>query len=175
MVAARQPLPGASTATSVATAEKTRFTSSLTLAAVPTAVSAARRYVRDELGQAGLAALTDDAELVASELVTNAVRATGLMQADPTWPQLEGVTVIRIRLGFAATSIFIEVWDRDCTFPALQRASDDEENGRGLLIVASLCTRWNARRARDGGKVVWAELPVPTPIKLPRRVPGRSY
>lgn len=175
MVAARQPLPGASTATSSTTTEKTQFTRSLTLAAVPTAVSAARRYVRDELGQAGLAVLIDDAELVASELITNAVRATGVMQADPTWPQLEGVAVIRIRLGLSVTSVFIEVWDRDCTFPALQEASDDEENGRGLLIVASLCTRWSARRARDGGKVVWAELPLPAPIKLPRRVPGRSY
>jgi len=175
MAAARQSPPGASTATSSTTTEKTRFTSSLTLAAVPTAVSAARRYVRDELRRAGLAVLTDDAELVASELVTNAVRATGLVQADPTWPALEGVAVIRIRLGFNVASIFIEVWDRDRTFPALQQASDYEENGRGLLIVTSLCTRWNAQRARDGGKVVWAELPMPAPIKLPRRVPGRLY
>ena len=80
------------------------------LAAVPTAVGAARRYVRSELTKAKLAALVDDAELVASELVTNAITATGLMAPAPTWPELEGLAVIRIRLGFSSTIVLVEVW-----------------------------------------------------------------
>jgi hypothetical protein len=83
------------------TTDQLRFSTTLTLAAVPTAVGAARRYVRNELTKAKLAALVDDAELVASELVTNAVTATGLMAPDPTRPELEGLAVIRIRLGFS--------------------------------------------------------------------------
>jgi anti-sigma regulatory factor (Ser/Thr protein kinase) len=153
--------------------DQLRFSPTQTLAAVPTAVGAARRYVRSELTKAKLAALVDDAELVASELVTNAVTATGLMAPDPTWPELEGLAVIRIRLGFGTTNLLVEVWDHDAELPIQQQAAEYAEGGRGLVIVNALCTRWSARQVPTGGKVVWGELPLPVPTELPRRVPNR--
>lgn len=142
------------------------------LAAIPTAVGAARRYVRNELMRRGYVALVGDAELVSSELVTNAVLATGLAIPDPTWPELDGVTVIRIRLGFSATFVLIEVWDSQATLPTQQEPGTEAEGGRGLFIVAAMCTRWDVRPVA-GGKVVWAELPLPAPEELPRRMPKR--
>lgn len=153
------------------TANRPRFSATLTLAAVPTAVSAARRYVRSELAMVKLARLIDDAELVISELVTNAVNATGLMAPDPKWPELEGLALIRIRLGFGPSSVVVEVWDHDAELPVQQESSEFAEGGRGLFIVNTLCTRWSARAVPSGGKVVWAELPVPE--ELPRRMPKR--
>jgi anti-sigma regulatory factor (Ser/Thr protein kinase) len=155
------------------TTDQLRFSATLTLAAVPTAVGAARRYARNELTKAKLAALIDDAELIISELVTNAVIATGVMAAEPKWPELEGLAVIRIRLGFGPSSIFIEVWDHDPELPIPQQASEYAEGGRGLLIVNTLCTRWSARTVADGGKVVWGELPVPVPVPVPEELPRR--
>lgn len=166
-----RPYPDATTAPSTASIDQVHFSATLTLAAVPTAVGAARHYVRSELTNAKLAVLIDDAELVTSELVTNAVVATGVMAVEPKWPELEGLAVIRIRLGLSATSVFVEVWDRDAELPIPQQASEYAEGGRGLVIVNALCTRWNARQVSSGGKVVWGELPIPTPQKLPRRQP----
>jgi anti-sigma regulatory factor (Ser/Thr protein kinase) len=149
-----------------------QFSRPLTLAAVPTAVSAARRYTRSELRSRGLQALVDDAELVTSELVTNAVTATGYMAPAPTWPELAGLAVIRVRLGFTAMSVIVEVWDCQASRPAQQEPGADAEGGRGLLIVANLCSRWDALEV-NGGKVVWGELPLPAPDELPRRMPKR--
>jgi hypothetical protein len=91
------------------------------------------------------------------------------MTTEPTWPQLEGLAVIRIRLGFSATSVIIEVWDRDSELPLQQQAAEYAEAGRGLVIVSALCSRWSARQISSGGKVVWGELPAPQ--ELPRRQP----
>jgi anti-sigma regulatory factor (Ser/Thr protein kinase) len=173
MTSVWRPYPDATVEPPPAPAEQLRFSVTLTLAAVPTAVGAARRYVRSELASAGLAALIEDAELVASELVTNAIKATGVMATEPTWVELEGLAVIRIRLCFAKSSVFIEVWDHDATQPKPKVATADDVSGRGLLIVTSLCVRWNVRRVPAGGKVVWAELTKPVPQKLPRREPNR--
>lgn len=173
MPSAWRPYPDATTASSTASSEQVRFSAALTLAAMPTAVGAARRYIRNELTNAKLAVLIDDAELVVSELVTNAVIATGVTASEPTWPQLEGLAVIRIRLGFSATSVFVEVWDREAVLPAQRQPGEDEEDGRGLLIVSVLCGTWGVR-AGAAGKVVWAELPMPVPTELPRRLPKQQ-
>jgi hypothetical protein len=79
MPAVRQPRQDTGSTPGTRSASQTRFTENLTLAAVPSAAGAARRYVRSELTRAKLAILIDNAELVASELVTNAIIATGLI------------------------------------------------------------------------------------------------
>lgn len=172
MPAVWRPSPDATVTPPRIPTEPLRFTKTLTLAAVPTAVSAARRYVRDELTRVGLSALIEDAELVASELVTNAMLATGVVATDPAWAELEGLAVIRIRLVFTQSGVIVEVWDRDTSLPVQQQSGDDAEGGRGLIIVNALCTRWDSRRV-DDGKVVWGELPRPAPKELPRRMPKR--
>jgi hypothetical protein len=128
--------------------------------------------VRNELRIRALQALIGDAELVVSELATNAVAATGLMDASPTWPELDGLAVIRVRLGFTAMCVLVEVWDCQAVLPAPQQPGTDAEGGRGLLIVAALCSRWDVREAH-GGKVVWGEVPLPVPEELPRRMAQR--
>ena len=137
----------------------------LTLAAVPTAVGCSRQLVRLGLNRWGLSRLIADAELVVSELTTNAVQATGLMDTDAKWSDLGNLATIHVRLLLFETSIAIEVWDRDPTAPAPQEVTGDEEGGRGLSIVAALSTNWSYFLAPQGGKVVRAELPIsPRPL-----------
>jgi serine phosphatase RsbU (regulator of sigma subunit) len=112
------------------------------LAADPTAVSRARSYVAEQLGAWGLEGLGFIAELVVSELVTNAIRY--------------GRPPIRLRLIHDRT-LLCEVSDVSNTTPHLRRARIFDEGGRGLLLVAQLAERWGTRHARHG-KTVWAEL-----------------
>jgi anti-sigma regulatory factor (Ser/Thr protein kinase) len=149
---------------------------SLTLAAAPAAISRARQLVRFALGQWGLAALAGDAELVTSELMTNAVQATAVTGPDTPSGGFSAAATVQVRVLMYQDSIIIEVWDRDAGTPRPQETAPDDEGGRGLMIVAALCTRWDFAGTADGGKVVWAELAIPagtlTPAGLPRREPG---
>ena len=147
---------------------------SLTLAATPAAVGCSRQLVHLTLSRWGLAPLIEDAELVVSELVTNAVRATGLTDARPRWAGLGGLATIEIRVLLHPASVIAEVWDRDPAPPVRHDAASDEESGRGLAVVAALCKQWDYGLLSCGGKVVWAELAIPpgmlSAAGLPRRV-----
>jgi anti-sigma regulatory factor (Ser/Thr protein kinase) len=120
-----------------------QLTSGLTLAAVPTAVRFARLFVRQRLSLWGLNRLIGDAELVLSELVTNAINATGTTNPRPRWSELHNQALITIRLVVTADSLVIEVCDRDARPPVLKQPEEADEAGRGLLIVGALCRRWN--------------------------------
>ena len=152
-----------------------RLSNSLTLAAMPTAVRLSRTLVAVTLKHWGLGRVAEDAELVISELATNAVKATGLVDAEPSWSERASLAVIHVRIVYLETRIVLEVWDGDPTPPKPVNAVPDAENGRGLAIVEALCTRWNYFHAVDGGKVVWAELAIPplpvTDAGLPVRIP----
>lgn len=129
------------------------------LVALSEAVGRAREFAAEALRSWGVVDALDDVVLVASELVTNAVRATG---------QKAGHRVA-VQLRVAGRSLYIEVWD---SAPGVPRANDvdsDAEEGRGLCLVAALATRWGTCRPRAGGKVVWAELPLPG---VPEPPPG---
>jgi anti-sigma regulatory factor (Ser/Thr protein kinase) len=130
--------------------------------------------VRLALGRWGLAALAEDAELVVSELVTNAVQASGVTDPDAAWGDLGALATIQVRVLMYQADIVIEVWDRDPGSPVRHDAASHEEGGRGLLIVTALCKEWDYFYAAHGGKVVWAELAVPAELLtlagLPRRV-----
>ena len=135
----------------------------LELGALPTAVPCARLHVRHLLWEWGLSALAEETELLTSELVTNAVKATaGQRQA-----------AIRLRLSSDHARVLVEVWDADPQPPAPRALGEDgtpdpqEEGGRGLFLVAALSTRWDWYLTQEpSGKVVWcelkAELPDPT-------------
>jgi anti-sigma regulatory factor (Ser/Thr protein kinase) len=132
-----------------------QLTSSLTLAAVPTAAGVARSFVRQHLSQWGLNQLTEDAELVLSELVANAVTATGSTNPRPRWGDLHDLALIGIRLVVTVDSLVIEVWDRSPSPPVPRLPEQADEEGRGLLIVDALCRRWNYFYHESGGKAVW--------------------
>ncbi|MGW4892575.1 SpoIIE family protein phosphatase [Kitasatospora sp. NPDC004240] len=105
----------------------------------------ARRFTRETLTAWGLSPLCDYAELLVSELVTNA-----LLHADA--PR-------RLRL-FRDRVLTVEVADAGGQTPQLRPFAEQDEGGRGMFLVSELAQRWGSRLTRDG-KVVWAELELP--------------
>ncbi|MER5809611.1 ATP-binding protein [Streptomyces sp. NPDC002033] len=92
----------------------------------------------------------DTAELLLSELVTNAVRHSGAP------PGRE----IGVRVARYAGVLRVEVADAgDLVELAPGDAGEWDERGRGLRIVAALADRWGQCPRRHGiGKAVWAEI-----------------
>lgn len=122
----------------------------LELAALPTAVSCARLHARNILHEWGMATLTDTAELVLSEILTNAVRASASQPGD-------AVPVVRFWIATDGEQVLIQAWDSDQRPPEPQPASLDAESGRGLLLVETLSAKWGHHPDDSrGGKVVWA-------------------
>jgi anti-sigma regulatory factor (Ser/Thr protein kinase) len=129
----------------------------LSFAALPTAPACARGHVRSVAHEWGLPGLAETAELLASELVTNAVQAYNRsnLRGHPAI-----TPVIRLRLVSDGLSIAIYVWDACDEMPVRQCAGPDEIGGRGLLLVESLGKDWGAYR-EAGGKVVWVLISLP--------------
>ncbi|MFJ9107033.1 ATP-binding protein [Streptomyces sp. NPDC102283] len=146
--------------------EHVRFVDQLAVTAAQSAVSTSRHFLRFALSKWHAALIEDDVLLIASELVTNAITITGVVAEKPTWRELERLDLVHVRLVGLRDSVVIEVWDVSSEPPALKRADDDAEDGRGLFLVQRLARRWGSFRA-GGGKAVWAELAVRAP--LPRR------
>ncbi len=136
---------------------------SWTLPADPAAVRRARGLVRTRLEEWGLADLDYTTQLLASELITNAMRYA------------HGPIELRLLL---ERTLVCEVLDRSAALPRLRRAEDDDENGRGLVVVSQLAHRWGARRTA-AGKVVWCEQIVPgvdpDPSEQVSSWPGESH
>jgi len=136
-----------------------RVTREVWLAAEMSAPRHARAFVPGVLADWDLDHLREDAELVASELVTNALRVTSIAEPAAFSAAPPRRAMIRVRLVLLDGSLIIEVWDQAATRPSPARATDpDAENGRGMLIVETLSTQWNCYCPADGGKWVWAEL-----------------
>jgi hypothetical protein len=109
---------------------------------LPETVARARRLIRQTLGSWGLAELEDMAELLATELITNAIRYAS--------------RPIELRL-LRTRTLICEVRDDDLYLPILRQADDMDEDGRGLFLVSRLSRRWGVSRTTHG-KVVWFEL-----------------
>jgi len=127
---------------------------SLRLDAAATAPGRARATVRDALAQWGLRHLTDPAEAIASELVTNAVAAS--REAVPIGAAPAHITLSII---VERAELHIRVWDPDPAPPPRDYEPGTwDETGRGLMIVAALSERWDWCPTADRGKYVWAAL-----------------
>ncbi|MFI6520691.1 SpoIIE family protein phosphatase [Spirillospora sp. NPDC050679] len=123
------------------------------LPADPAAVRRARGLIRERLGDWKLDELADSTVLMASELVTNAIRHAG-----------GRVTLRLVREG----GLVCEVFDASDGRPRIRGADGEDdfaESGRGLHVVSRLATRWGVRRT-GGGKAVWCEQ------ELPQSAPG---
>lgn len=110
----------------------------------------ARAAVEGALTEAGVDPMTiNDALLVLSELVSNAIR--------------HARTEYTVSAGLSEGSVRLEVFDRDTRPPALMGLDDESTSGRGLHIVAGLASDWgwSSQEGDHGvaGKVVWAEVP----------------
>ncbi|SEO65314.1 Anti-sigma regulatory factor (Ser/Thr protein kinase) [Actinacidiphila rubida] len=106
-----------------------------------------RRLLRDNLRQWGVPALADTAELLTTELVTNALQHTG------------GGAELTATLSFGPRNLLrIEVSDGLARKPAPgPPGGDHATSGRGLLLVEALSDAWGVH-SRGRGKVVWFEL-----------------
>lgn len=128
------------------------------LPALPRTVGQARSYARWLLGTWQLESMGDTVELLVSELVTNAIKATGITDEDPADNRLVGnVKPIYVCLSVRSEALRIEVWDTSSTPPLGRRAADEDEGGRGLLLVQALSKEWGCDVLEAGGKIVWCE------------------
>ncbi|GAA2243069.1 hypothetical protein GCM10010430_25890 [Kitasatospora cystarginea] len=114
------------------------------------AVSAVRHRLRAALNRWGVPELADTAELLTSELVTNALVHTGrgaVFDAVLTSETSER----RLR---------IEVQDGTARLPGRRTPAEFATSGRGLLLVEALADDWGVQ-LRGDGKVTWFELATP--------------
>lgn len=98
------------------------------------------RELADELGRPELA---DDAALVATELVTNAVLHGG------------GCTGVQLRA--VEGGIRVEVRDKTSSHPMVAHESVDSLTGRGVRLISAVAARWGVDD-QPTGKAVWAEI-----------------
>ncbi|WP_245880544.1 ATP-binding protein [Streptomyces zhaozhouensis] len=120
------------------------------LPAVPTSAAEARRLTRQQLAEwRAPSDACDSAQLVISELVTNALRYTDSDSVGCEVRLAGSLLRVAVASGGAGPR------------RAPGRAADDDEGGRGLLLVCSLAQVWGVRPREAGdGHEVWAELPL---------------
>ena len=105
------------------------------------AVSRARTFVAEQLHAWQLPEeVVDELVLITSELVTNAF--------------LHGRPPVDLRLRRSGTEVVLEVQDRAALRPRRRLADEDDEHGRGMLIVSTLADAWGTRSIGTG-KSVW--------------------
>jgi anti-sigma regulatory factor (Ser/Thr protein kinase) len=132
-------------------------------------LSYARWHARRVMEEFGRHELIGTAQLIVTELVTNAIKAmVGYYdRADPEDDDQEALTralrarcdeTIQIDVYPFGDSMVVAVWDSCRTPPKLREAGDDDVGGRGLRLVNELAAEWSYRWPKTGGKVVWARL-----------------
>jgi anti-sigma regulatory factor (Ser/Thr protein kinase) len=155
----------------------------LDLEPVPTAAASAREHTRRVLADWGLPRdMVGDAEILVSELTTNAFRATlalhelKLAAREPSLLSEPEPPPIALRLLANPERLVIEAWDCHPAVPVPRAAASDaaasvtaasvkdgnyEEGGRGIDVIEAYSNRWGARRLSRNVKTVWCELLMP--------------
>lgn len=123
------------------------------------AVREARSLVRGLLEQWGRDELIEDASLVVTELVANAVE--------------HAHSACQLAVTRSNGGVRIEVQDAGEGTPEPQAPSATAEGGRGLLIIAALSTAWGIEDAPQG-KTVWVELATPVAGRGPASGQGSA-
>jgi DNA-binding NarL/FixJ family response regulator len=113
----------------------------------PTSPRRARRFLRNHCVRWGCEAVLDQAELVVSELVTNAVS--------------HGHSGCELRIGLTEDTLRIAVTDRGDGTPDVLATTGRDEHGRGLVLVSAVAAAWGVDTTPGDGKVVWAHLALP--------------
>lgn len=131
------------------------WTAADTMPCEPSAPERARRFVVRALSRAATPdgpiptewrSLTEDAELVVSELTTNALMAK--------------CRDLQVSLELHRTELLVTVRDDAAGWPSPRRAAPTDQSGRGLHLVSVMSADWGTAPV-DGGKTVWAALAVP--------------
>ncbi|MFF9241148.1 SpoIIE family protein phosphatase [Streptomyces sp. NPDC014801] len=114
------------------------------------ALTQARHMIRAAVRSWGGRERADEIELVADELITNALMHT------------EGAAIVTLRvLNGADRRLRVDVEDSSSALPRRREAGVQGVSGRGLLLVDLLTDVWGVE-ARGGGKCVWCEFVVPS-------------
>lgn len=117
----------------------------LTLPPEPASVSTARRFVGASLDALGASAARPDAEMLVSELATNAV--------------LHARTPFTVEVTRDGQRVRICVLDLSPALPRARSYGAQSTTGRGMRLVASLAADWGVERQGRQRKTVWFELP----------------
>lgn len=108
----------------------------------PRSASGARGFVRSHLEEHGLPQLVPGVQLVASELVTNAL--------------LHARTTILVTLEQLALCVRLTVHDDAATLPVSRISEVSDTGGRGLRLVEEYSAEWGFDVGTAGDKAVWA-------------------
>lgn len=146
--------PGGSGLSEIPAREALADESQLLLVADPESVKAARDFTAATLRGWRLAGLVDEGMVIASELVTNAIRhgrclaATGdAGKVELCWQRFD-------------SRVICVVTDGSAVPPVMADADMSAESGRGLHVVEALALVWGWTMVGTGEKAVWAALPV---------------
>ncbi|AZM56996.1 protein phosphatase [Streptomyces sp. WAC 01529] len=112
----------------------------------PEALAEARHMIRAAVRAWGAGERADEIELVADEMITNALMHT------------DGSAIVTLRvLSGPDRRLRVDVEDSSSALPCRREAGEDGVSGRGLLLVDRLADVWGVD-ARGGGKCVWCEF-----------------
>jgi anti-sigma regulatory factor (Ser/Thr protein kinase) len=112
-------------------------------AATSEAITEARHFAADITADWDHSLVSDDVQLIVSELASNAVRHA----------HSEFIVV----MSDTDASIRIAVFDTSHEVAILQHPENSSSSGRGLMLVTALSSTWGVEQT-DDGKVVWAQL-----------------
>ncbi|MGW0897371.1 SpoIIE family protein phosphatase [Streptomyces goshikiensis] len=112
----------------------------------PEALVAARHMIGTAVRAWGARGRADEIELVADELIVNALMHT------------DGPAIVTLRvLAGSQRRLRVEVEDRSSALPRRREAGDSGVSGRGLMLVDRLADVWGVE-PRGSGKCVWCEF-----------------
>ena len=118
----------------------------------------ARTFVCQCLLYWGYDSIVTDAEMLTSEVVTNAVLHAG------------GLLVVE--LDDLRDGVLVVVEDPGAALPIQRSPGPLDGGGRGLQIVDALASAWGVARMRGDGKYVWFRLAMAGPLSPLRTVAG---
>jgi len=124
----------------------------LELGALPSAVPCARLHAKHLIREWGFRAPGGNTEILVSELVTNAIHASGALGG--AWP-------VRLWLLSDRSRLLVIVWDVSPELPVRADVGLDAESGRGLLLVEMISDQWGTVATPPCGKTVWALTATP--------------
>ena len=102
----------------------------------------------------------ETAELLVSELVTNAVRFVGDPMRTLRYSERANASLISLSIRHFREGVLIEVYDTDINPPVRYHADEYAESGRGLMLVEALSKEWSYFFPPGGGKVVYCFLEI---------------
>lgn len=116
------------------------------LRARPSATGRARQHVRSELSPILSASKVTDAELMTTELVSNAIRHAGLPEGDS----------IGLEFSVELETVRVAVVDAGSGFASAPPATEEGIGGWGLVLIERLSDRWGVHSAHPHS--VWFEI-----------------